>query len=250
MPLNQPKRDNPLMRRYFREAKLSGKQLAQRCGVSHSQVNMARTRNVGPDNAERIGRGVARLLGLSEVERLRLQAEIMGHPEDLLRAYLGNGVDAARSLVLGKELGKTVVNTQTPLAHATGRRVIRSLQEMGAPEEVVEQVRRRTRVRPPGRVTNRQSGLEARNRRAEGLFLARLFKPETLAAVERSGQPRTQLARSAGVSRETMRKALYERVGRDTAARIAAVLVEAAGLPEAGRETLVEEMAAAPQKNF
>jgi hypothetical protein len=38
MPLTQPERDNPLMRRYFDEIGLPGKRLAERCGVSHSQV--------------------------------------------------------------------------------------------------------------------------------------------------------------------------------------------------------------------
>jgi hypothetical protein len=47
MPLTQPERDNPLMRRYFDEIGLPGKRLAERCGVSHSQIYMARNRNVG-----------------------------------------------------------------------------------------------------------------------------------------------------------------------------------------------------------
>ena len=83
MPLTQPKRDNPLMNRYFREINLPGKRLAKRCGVSHSQVYMARTRNVGPDNAEKISRGVANILGLSEKDRLLLKSEIIGEPDNL-----------------------------------------------------------------------------------------------------------------------------------------------------------------------
>lgn len=57
MPLTQPERDSPLMNRYFREINLPGTRLAKRCGVSHSQMYMARKRNVGPDNAEKISRG-------------------------------------------------------------------------------------------------------------------------------------------------------------------------------------------------
>jgi len=68
------------MRRYFQEIGLPGAKRARRCGVSHSQVYMARKRNVGADNAEKISRGVASILGLSEEERLRLKAETMGHP--------------------------------------------------------------------------------------------------------------------------------------------------------------------------
>jgi DnaJ-domain-containing protein 1 len=77
MPLTQPERDNPLMRRYFREIGLPGKQLAKRCDVSHSQTYMARKRNVGANNAEKISRRVALILGLSEQEKLELKAEIM-----------------------------------------------------------------------------------------------------------------------------------------------------------------------------
>lgn len=80
MPITQPKRDNPLMRRYFQKIGLSGKRLAKQCGVSHSQIYMARTRNVGADNAEMISRGMVGVLGLSETERLELKAEIMGPP--------------------------------------------------------------------------------------------------------------------------------------------------------------------------
>jgi hypothetical protein len=77
MPLTQPERDNPLMRRYFHEIGLPGKQLAKRCDVSHSQIYMARKRNVGANNAEKISRRVALILGLSEQEKLELKAEIM-----------------------------------------------------------------------------------------------------------------------------------------------------------------------------
>src|SRR5215207_676495 len=91
MPLTQPERDNPRMRRYFRQINMPGKQLAKKCGVSHSQIHMARKRNVGADNAEKISRGMAMILGLSYEERLRLKAEIMGHPENIVRAYLGDG---------------------------------------------------------------------------------------------------------------------------------------------------------------
>lgn len=84
------------MKRYFREIGLSGPRLAKRCGVSHSQSYMARTRNVGPDNAEKISRGVANILGLSEKDRLLLKAEIMGHPDNLVCAYLGAGPDQGR----------------------------------------------------------------------------------------------------------------------------------------------------------
>ena len=83
MPLTQPERDNPLMRRYFREVGLPGKQLAKRCGVAYSQIYMARTHNVGADNAQKISRTIALILSLSERDRLELKAEIMGRPGGL-----------------------------------------------------------------------------------------------------------------------------------------------------------------------
>ena len=96
MPLTQPKRDNPLMRRYFDEIGLPGERLAERCGVSYSQVYMARTRNVGADNARKIARGMANILGLSDRELLELLAEIMGHPGNTVRGRRGNPTRAAR----------------------------------------------------------------------------------------------------------------------------------------------------------
>jgi hypothetical protein len=68
------------MRRYFQEIDIPGQRLARRCGVSHSQIYMARTRNVGPGNAEKISRGMAAILGLPELDRLHPKAENMGYP--------------------------------------------------------------------------------------------------------------------------------------------------------------------------
>jgi hypothetical protein len=44
----------------------------------------------GADNAEKIARGMALMLSLSENERLELKAEIMGYPGDQVRAYFGS----------------------------------------------------------------------------------------------------------------------------------------------------------------
>ena len=57
---------------------------------------MARTRNVGADNARKIARGMANILGLSDRELLELLAEIMGHPGNIVRGWLGNPTRAAR----------------------------------------------------------------------------------------------------------------------------------------------------------
>jgi hypothetical protein len=82
------------MRSYFDDIGLPGKRLAERCKVSHSQIYMARKRNVGPDNARKIASGMASILGLSEREGLELAAGIMGHPGDLVRVHLGSQPEA------------------------------------------------------------------------------------------------------------------------------------------------------------
>jgi hypothetical protein len=253
MPLTQPERDNPLMRRYFREIGLPGQRLAKRCGVSHSQMYMARRRNVGADNAEKISRGMANILGLSAEEQLRLKAEIMGHPDNLVRAWLGDAHDAARKLGEEHSLGVLVVNPEKTLAPRSGTRVVRKLEELGAPREVIEDVRARVRPeakRPPGKVTNIQRGLEARNKRTAALFNLRLFKPKTAEALERSGFSRKQVYERAEIGRETLRLALYERGGKRPAERIARVLGEELALSEEEREAIRQELVTPPQKNF
>lgn len=252
MPLTQLKRNNPLMRRYFQQINLPGARLARRCGVARSQVYMARTRNVGGDNAEKISRGVANILGLSAEERLRLKAEIMGHPENLVRAYLGEGPEAAEKLGEELPIAWAVVNPEKTLAHRPGLRVVRRLEEMSAPEAVVEDVKKRVRppYNPPGRVTNAQKGLEARNRRAESLFYFRLFKPKTAEALDRAGLKKQEIRRRVGVGKEQLRKALYERCGKKTAEGVARVLGEELGLSEEERQAISRELQTAPPKTF
>lgn len=133
VPLTQPERDNPLMRPYFLEIGLSALRLARRCGVSHSQIYMARKRNVGAGNAEKIARGTASTLGLSERERLELKAEIMGHPGDLVRAYLGSQADAMKILGVREHTASELVSEEKSVNHASGTRALRKLREIGAP---------------------------------------------------------------------------------------------------------------------
>jgi hypothetical protein len=253
MPLTQPERDNPLMRRYFREIGLPGQRLAKRCGVSHSQMYMARRRNVGADNAEKISRGVANILGLPAEARLRLKAEIMGHPENLVRAWLGDSKVAAKKLGEEDPIGVLVVNPEKTLAHRAGLRVVKKLEALGAPAEVVEDVRARVRGKPvrTGKPTYNKSGPEATNERAAALFNLRLFKPKTAEALQRSRLSRKQVYERAQIGRETLRQALYGRAGRlSTAEKIARVLGEELGLSEEEREVIREELMTALQKNF
>lgn len=77
---------NPLMCRYFREAGPSRKELAKRRGVRNSRIYVARTQSVHSNNAEKISRGLAHILDLSEQEHLELKAELMEHPGDWVLA--------------------------------------------------------------------------------------------------------------------------------------------------------------------
>jgi transcriptional regulator with XRE-family HTH domain len=251
MPLTQPERDNFLMRRYFQEIGLPGKQLAKRCGVSHSQIYMARTRNVGADNAEKISRGVASILGLSEVERLELKAEIMGYPEERVRAYFGDPKKAARLLDVPWRVAEEIMNEEKSITHKTGMRALEKLREIDAPEFVIESVERRLMPPPEprrGLISHNLHGPEMAEqwkRTKEGL---RYGKPRVYEALQRSGLMVKEVAEKAGVARETMRRALYgENVRPQNARAIAGVLGE--GLTEDEVEALEEELMKAP-KNF
>jgi hypothetical protein len=182
MPLTQPKRDNPLMGRYFRLIGLPGKRLAERCGVFHSQVYMTRTRHAGADNAEKVSRGVAGILGLPEMARLELKAEIMGRPGDLMRAYLGDSLKASRLLGVPEYTAAEILDEEKTITHRSGVRALRKLKEMGAPAFVLESVERRMMPppeRPRGIVTYRKSGLAVRNDRGAAYRrLARAHHPD------------------------------------------------------------------------
>ena len=253
MPLTQPKRNNPLMGHYFRLINLPGKRLAWRCGVAHSQIYMARTRNVGADNAEKISRGMALILALPETKRLELKAEIMGRPGDLMRAALGDPEKAARLLGVPWSVAEEILDEEKTITHRSGVRALQRLKEMGAPAFVLESVDRRLMPppeRPPGVVTYRKSGLELRNDRAAALFKLRLFKPRTHEALQKTRLTRKQVYERAGIGRETLRKALYGRSGKGPAEKIARVLGKELGLSEEDQEAIREELMRVPQENF
>ena len=238
------------MRRHFDEIGLPGKRLAERCGVSHSQMYMARKRNVGANNAEKISRGVAGILGLSEEERLRLKAEIMGRPGELVRAYLGDARKAASLLDVPEVTASEMLDEGKSVAHHNGTRALKRLRELGAPERVVESVDRRLMPPPPrprGVVTYTEHGddlVERRRKTREGL---RSGKPKVHEAIQRSGLRTGEIHTRAGVGKETLRRALYGRLGgRRSARAIAAVLGEAAGLSEAEARAVEDELMRPP----
>src|SRR5215218_7804272 len=252
VPLTQPERENPLIRSYFDEIGLPGKRLAERCGVSHSQMYMARKSNVGSDNARKIARGVASILGLSERERLELAAEIVSHPGELVRTYLGSQAEAMSILGLPEPTASELVSEEKSITHASGTQALAKLREMGAPDVAVGSVERRLMPppeRPRGIITRNLHGpamAEQRNRTKEGL---RYGKPKTYEALQKSGFAPKDIRRRAEVGRETVRKALYERCGRRAAESISRVLGDALVLSDEEREAIRGELMWPPRKN-
>lgn len=246
MPLTQPRRHNPLMTRYFDALGLTGAEFARRAGISHSQVYMARNRHVGSRNAARIAAAVARLMPLSADEELALKAEIMGHPEDLVRAYLGSGKEAAETLGEEPSIGIALVGGEE-ISNKAGRRVLAALEAMRAPQEVVSRVRAQVKPppSPPGKITYTTGG---RPSKAEERQRLREAKPRTAAAVEASGLSRREIYERAGVGKETLREAFYARCGERSSSSIARALAGEAGLTNSERQTLVAELQTAPEK--
>ena len=235
MPLTQPQRDNPLMRRYFQ------------------QIYMARKRNVGADNAEKISRGMATILRLSEEARLLLKAEIIGHPGNLVRAWFGDVSRAARLLDVPVRTAEEILDPEKSITYKSGVRALEKLREMNAPSFVVESVERR--LMPPaeprrGLITHDLHGPELGRRYVETKESLRHGKPKTHRAISESGLMLKEIRRRAGVGKETMRKALYKHVGGRSARSIAEIVGEVSGLSESEMAAIEEELKEPPQKNF
>lgn len=239
------------MKQYVRETSLSSKALAKRCGVSHSQMYMARTRNVGPENAEKIAWCVANMLGLSQAQKLELKAQIMGEPQNMVAVYLGTIPNAMKILGISENGAREVLDPEKSIRHSVGVRAVRRLREIGAPEEVVVSVDRR--VMPPpkprrGLITFRRAGPEVAAQRKETKESLARHKPHTHAALKDSGLMLKELRVRAGVGKETVRRALYQRCGERSASRIAEVLKDAAGLSEAQAEAVEVELKTHPEE--
>lgn len=248
MPLKQKKRHNPLMLGYFHQIGLPSKQLAERCGVSHSQMYMARTRNVGADNAEKISSTVARILGLSLKERLELKAEIMGHPGNLARAYFGEVEEAARILDVPHPTASEVCDEEKSITHASGTRALQRLRELGAPPYIMDSVDRRLMPAPEPRrgvIAHTLHGPEYSARRQATKQSLATFKPRTARAIRASGLQRKQICQRAGVGKETLRRALYDKCAGPTADKISSVLASEGASP-AEREAIRLELVSPP----
>ncbi len=242
------------MGHYFRLIDMPGKQLAKRCGVSHSQVYMARKRNVGADNAEKISWGVAGILGIPEEERLRLKAEIMGHPGELVRAYFGDARRAGHLLGVDERAAAEILDEERSVTHTSGKWALKRLRELGAPGYVIGSVDRRLMPPPEprrGLVTYTEHGAGLVERRRETREGLERTKPKIHEAIRDSGLKLTEIYGRAGVGKETLRRALYgDCVGQRSARSIAAVLREACGLSDADAEAVEEELKKAPRKDF
>ncbi len=249
MPLTQPKRDNQLMKSYLRLTGLSSKALAKRCGVSHSQMYMARERNVGPENAEKIAAGVAALLGLALTEKLKLKTEILGFPGSYLRAYLGDVSKASRLLDVHERVANEILDSEKSITYKSGIRALEKLKELRAPAAVIESVDRRLMPPPQrtrGLITYRESGPSVADRRRKTQDSLSKNKPVTHRAIQHSGLMLKELREQAGVGKETLRNALYKKSGRRSAVAIAEVLQETAGLSAEQAEAVRVELMTPP----
>jgi hypothetical protein len=101
---------------------------------------MARTHNVGADNAQKISRTIALILGLSERDRLELKAEIMACPEEFVGAWFGNATTAAHLPDAHRRVAAEIVDEEKSIAHRSGLLALEKLRKIGAPEIVVESI--------------------------------------------------------------------------------------------------------------
>jgi transcriptional regulator with XRE-family HTH domain len=237
------------MTRYFDTLDMPGKRLAGRAGVSHSQIYMARNRHVGAKNAEKIVRAISGILGLSFDEEMELKAEIMGEPDNLVHAYVGNSAEAADLLCEEQHVGRALINGE-PLAHKTGTRVLAKLESRGAPETVISSVHStvQSKASPPGRITYTLTGPAVRRQRERAWEKLESTKPGTHAAIEASGLSRKEIHERANIGRETLRQALYESCGVKAATAISDVLAETASLSREEQEAVRSELQRDPEE--
>lgn len=214
---------------------------------------MARERNVGPGNAEKISRGVADTLGLSEGNRLLLKAKIMGYPGDLPRAWLGNVSDAARLPDAPEPTASEILDPARTITHRSGERALRALREMNAPEAVVESVDRRLMPPPKprrGLITHDLHGPGLAERGKKTRESLPETKPLTASAIRASGLRKKDIYERAAVGKETLRRALYGRAGDRAARDIAGALAGAAQLSRDEAKAVETELKTAPSKNL
>jgi DNA-binding phage protein len=255
MPIRKPqskKKKSSLFKSY---ALLIGEDtatLAREAGVSRSRIYAALEPNaaLGHHNARKIAAYIARRLKLSEREELELRAELLGTPENLVRAYLGTRMQTADTLGIDPDNASRVLEPEGRIYRGAGLRAVEKLEKMGAPEYVTESVRKRTLL-PAGHRAGRGRfpEVEARQSRS-GPRKATLeeTKPRLAAALEKSGMGLAELRERTGLGRETIRHALYGQGGGKSAEAIALVLGQRLGLTEEQMALIAWEVLRPPKE--
>jgi DNA-binding phage protein len=255
MPIRKPqdeKKESSLFESYVLLIGEDTATLAREAGVSRSRIYTAlKPRGaLGHHNARKIAAYVAHRLELSEREELELRAELIGTPANLVRAYLGTRMQTANLLGIDPDNAGRVLESDGRIYHGAGLRALERLQEMGAPEYVVESVRRRT-LPPSGHRMGRGRFPEAearQSRRGPRKATLEETKPRLAAALEKSGMGLAELRERTGLGRETIRHALYGQGGGRSAQAIALVLRERLSLTEEQMALIAWEVLRPPKE--
>jgi hypothetical protein len=160
------KKQGSLFKSYF--ASLAGDiaTVARQAGVSRSRIYAAlELQALGHENARKIASYVARRLDLSEREELELRADLLGTPENLVRAYLGSRMKTADLFSIDPENAGRILEPEGRIYYGAGLRAVESLEELGAPEYIISSVRERT-LPPAGHRMGRGRFPEAEVRQA------------------------------------------------------------------------------------
>jgi hypothetical protein len=254
MPIRKPqdtRRDTSLFKSYALQIGEDTATLAREAGVSRSRIYAALDPHIslGHHNAQKIARYIASRLDLSDREELELRAELLGTPANLVRAYLGTRTQTMDLLGIDPENAGRVLEPDGRIYHGAGLRAVERLQEMGAPEYVIESVRSRT-LPPAGHRMGRGRFLEAEvqaritQKRAE---LAR-GKPHLDAALKAAGWGAKELGKRAGLGRETVRLAFYGQGGGRAAEAIALTLGEKLDLSDEQMALIAWEVLRPPKE--
>jgi len=255
MPIRKPhgeKKERSLFKSYVLLISEDTATLAREAGVSRSRIYAALEPrgSLGHHNARKIAAYVARRLKLSEREELELRAELLGTPENLVRAYLGTRMQTADLLGIDPDNAGRILEPGGRIYHGAGTRAIEKLEEMGTPEYVTESVRERT-LPPAGHRAGRGRFPEAearQSRRGPRKATLEETKPRLAAALEKSGMGLAELRQRTGLGRETIRHALYGRGGGKTAEVIALALGEELGLSEEEMALVAWEIVRPPKE--
>ncbi len=254
MPIRKPqsnKQESSLFKSYVLVIGEDTATLAREAGVSRSRIYTALKPSgaLGHNNARKIAAYVAARLKLSDREELALRAELLGTPENLVRAYLGTKPQTADLLGIDPENAGRILEPEGRIYHGAGLRAVERLKEMGAPEYIIESVRRRT-LPPSGHRMGRgrfpEAEVPARNtrKRAE---LAR-GKPRLDTALKEARMGAKELGKRAGLGRETIRHAFYGRGGTKAAEAIALALGEKLNLSEEQMALIAWEVLRPPKE--